>query len=215
VSKVTAALQDAKIPSSKFEALLGRIVDALPGGDLIEDAAPAATEGRVSQSGRSVLPHIIDTRPSSEATLARREAAERRRHEAEQHFESALALEESDITAARTAYFAALDVHRDHLEARINLGRLLHLNGELAQAEKVYREARHASALLSFNLAILLEDLNREDEAVAAYREALALDPSLHDAHFNLSRLHEEAERPQDALRHLLAYRRNTLDEDD
>jgi len=29
------------------------------------------------------------------------------------------------------------------------------------------------------------------------------------DAHFNLSRLHEKANRPREALRHLLAYRRH------
>lgn len=98
---------------------------------------------------------------------------------------------------------------------RINLRRLLHLNGELALAEKIYREAKHASALLSFNLAILLEDLSREEEAIVTYRDALALDPSLHDAHFNLSRLHERAERPREALRHLLAYRHQTKEERD
>ena len=112
-------------------------------------------------------------------------------------------------TAARTAYLAALSVQEDHLEARINLGRLLHLDGQLAAAEKLYRQARTSSALLSFNLAILLEDLEREEEAVAAYRDALAQDPLLCDAHFNLSRLHEKANRPREALRHLLAYRRH------
>ena len=103
---------------------------------------------------------------------------------------------------------AALNVQEDHLEARINLGRLLHLDGQLKEAERLYREARTSSALLSFNLAIVLEDLERE-EAVAAYRDALAQDPLLHDAHFNLSRLHEKANRPREALRHLLAYRRH------
>ena len=43
---------------------------------------------------------------------------------------------------------------------------------------------------------------------MSAYREALALDPQLADAHFNLARLHERAGNPKDALRHLLAYRR-------
>jgi hypothetical protein len=43
----------------------------------------------------------------------------------------------------------------------------------------MYRHARASSAILSFNLATLLEDLEREDEAVTAYREALALDPLL------------------------------------
>jgi hypothetical protein len=31
----------------------------------------------------------------------------------------------------------------------------------------------------------------------------------MHDAHFNLSRLHEKANRPREALRHLLAYKRH------
>ena len=73
----------------------------------------------------------------------------------------------------------------------------------------MYRQAKSSSALLSFNLAILLEDLEREEEAVAAYREALAQDPLMCDAHFNLSRLHEKANRPREALRHLLAYKRH------
>ena len=73
----------------------------------------------------------------------------------------------------------------------------------------MYRQAKTSSALLSFNLAILLEDLEREEEAVAAYRDALAQDPLMHDAHFNLSRLHEKANRPREALRHLLAYKRH------
>jgi tetratricopeptide (TPR) repeat protein len=129
--------------------------------------------------------------------------------EADAHFARGHALEDSDIDAARAAYLDALNSHGQHLEARINLGRLLHLNGEFTQAEKVYRQAKQSSALLSFNLAILLEDLDREGEAIEAYREALALDPHLHDAHFNLSRLHERAKQPREALRHLLAYRRH------
>jgi tetratricopeptide (TPR) repeat protein len=128
---------------------------------------------------------------------------------AHEHFQRGHMLEESDVAAARTAYLAALSVQEDHLEARINLGRLLHLDGQLAAAEQLYRQARTSSALLSFNLAILLEDLEREEEAVAAYRDALAQDPLLCDAHFNLSRLHEKANRPREALRHLLAYRRH------
>ena len=155
--------------------------------------------------------------PSSVTPFAarRRETQERRRIEAAQHYENAVALEETDLDAAREAYLAALAAHSDHLEARINLGRLLHLRGDLDEAEKIYRAARHASAELSFNLGVLLEDLNREAEATVAYRQALALDPTFADAHFNLSRLHEAASRPQDAFRHLLAYRRHTRSAED
>ena len=47
----------------------------------------------------------------------------------------------------------------------------------------MYRAARHRSALLAFNLALVLEDLGRDQEAISAYRESLALDPGMHEAH--------------------------------
>ena len=130
---------------------------------------------------------------------------------AEAHYARGFALEGTDDATARAAYREALQADPEHLEARINLGRLLHLAGELAEAERVYRQAHATSPLLSYNLAILLEDLDREEEAGAAYREALGQDPHFHDAHFNLSRLYERANQPREALKHLLAYRRHIL----
>ena len=94
------------------------------------------------------------------------------------------------------------------MEACINLGRLLHELGRLGDAEAVYRQPKTPDPLLSFNLAVLLEDLEREAEAIHLYRAALALDPSFADAHFNLARLHERAGRSRDSFRHLLAHRR-------
>jgi tetratricopeptide (TPR) repeat protein len=123
-------------------------------------------------------------------------------------FEVALALEGTDPKTARSLYENCLAQDGQHLEARINLGRLLHLEGRLRDAEKVYRGADAKDALLSFNLAVLLEDLERESEAVLVYRDALALDPGFADAHFNLARLYERKGKSKDALRHLLAYRR-------
>jgi tetratricopeptide (TPR) repeat protein len=201
VLQLASALRAARISAAKIIAALGNILAVLQ----IDAESPTR---------HHVLPLFVDTRPPTPTARRRRENEERRRLEATRHFETALALEDSDLQGARASYLAALDAHSEHLEARINLGRLLHLNGELEQAEKIYREAKQASALLSFNLAILLEDLNREEEAVLAYREALALDPGMHDAHFNLSRLHERADRPREALQHLLTYRRHTLRED-
>ena len=56
---------------------------------------------------------------------------------------------------------------------RINLGRLLHMAGRLAEAERVYRDTE-AEPFLAFNFAVLLEDLDRESDAILTYREALA-----------------------------------------
>jgi Flp pilus assembly protein TadD len=146
--------------------------------------------------------------PVRKGTPGRHSTAQRKRRLAAVHFERAFALEASNLEAARDAYRTALAIHAGHLEATINLGRLLHLNGEFAAAELIYRAAEHDSALLSFNLALLLEDLRRDDEAAGAYLTALALEPALHEAHFHLSALHERRQRPREALKHLLAYRR-------
>jgi tetratricopeptide (TPR) repeat protein len=126
-------------------------------------------------------------------------------------FEQALAVEDTDPKQARAAYEASLTVDPNHLEARINLGRLLHADGELLEAERIYRAAARPEPMLAFNLAVLLEDLGREPDAILAYRQTLAMDPLFADAHFNLARLYERARDPKSSLRHLLAYRR-TID---
>ncbi|HEY6454211.1 MAG TPA: tetratricopeptide repeat protein [Steroidobacteraceae bacterium] len=148
--------------------------------------------------------------PVRKGASARSCIAQHKRRQAAAHFERAFALEARDLDAARDAYRKALDIHAGHLEATINLGRLMHLSGELAAAESIYRAAEHDSALLSFNIALLLEDMKRDEEAVGAYLTALMLEPMLHEAHFHLSVLHERRQRPREALRHLLAYRRLT-----
>jgi tetratricopeptide (TPR) repeat protein len=205
--RAASALKAAKIPAPQIIAALRNLRNALPPGSVLTAMAlgapgndPALREGAPAWEER-LNSHTV-------TPLTRRNPRSARLAEAEAHYARGHALEESDVDAARAAYLDALNAYSDHLEARINLGRLLHLKGELKQAEKVYRQAKSSSALLSFNLAILLEDLNREQDAIDAYREALAQDPHLYDAHFNLSRLHERADQPREALRHLLAYRR-------
>ena len=218
VLRTASALKTAKISTPKITAALGNIRATLPPGSVLTALALAAsgkdlavrdgTQVWEANSRQYLLP-LSDAKGAKVTSLVASPSRPPAHVEAETHYARGHALEESDVAAARAAYLDALNAHNDHLDARINLGRLLHLDGELKEAEKVYRAAKSSSALLSFNLAILLEDLNREEEAIATYREALAQDPSLHDAHFNLSRLHERAKQPREALRHLLAYRRH------
>jgi tetratricopeptide (TPR) repeat protein len=126
----------------------------------------------------------------------------------ETHFDSAYELEADDPVAAVAAYERCLAANKGHMEARVNCGRLLHLAGRLAEAERIYRAAAEPDATLLFNLAVLLEDSGREDEAMRVYRQALEIDPGLADAHFNLARLHEQAGNRRESFRHLLAYKR-------
>ena len=127
---------------------------------------------------------------------------------AHEHYLRAIGLEDEDRLAAKSAYAACLAGDCSHLEARINLGRLLHLEGLHSDAEKVYRETDLADATLLFNIAVLMEDLGREAEAVKYYQEALTHDPGLADAHFNLAILQEHRGEAKSAYRHLLAYHR-------
>jgi tetratricopeptide (TPR) repeat protein len=220
VLRIAGALKAAKIPSAKITAAMNKMRAAMPAGSLLSSPALAASgkdlairEGArewEANSGQYALPLAAAAGPSRVVALPMVPTS-RSTGIAARHYERAHALEDSDVSAARGAYLDALQADGDHLDARINLGRLLHLEGSLKEAETVYRQAQNSSALLSFNLAILLEDLNREDDAVDAYRDALAQDPGMHDAHFNLSRLYEKRSKPQDALRHLLAYRRHIL----
>jgi tetratricopeptide (TPR) repeat protein len=128
--------------------------------------------------------------------------------QAHQHFLRGLDLEDNDAKQARAAYEACLAGDCSHLEARINLGRILHLEGLYKEAEKVYRGTKEPDAVLFYNLAAVLEDLGRDTAAVEAYRQAIVHDPGMADAHFNLSLVHERAGDVQAAFRHLLAYRR-------
>jgi tetratricopeptide (TPR) repeat protein len=135
-------------------------------------------------------------------------AASESESSADELYTRGLALEDGDPQGARAAYESCLEADPAHVDARINLGRLLHLAGRLREAEHIYRSGDQSEPFLVFNLAVLLEDLDREPDAITAYREALALDPQFADAHFNLARLYERARDPKASLRHLLAYRR-------
>lgn len=126
-------------------------------------------------------------------------------------FEQAAALEDSDSIGAVDAYRRAIAADPTHVEARINLGRLLHNTGRLTQAESVYREAIAAcgnDALLLFNFGVLLDDMKRKEEAAQAYEEALRTDPAFADCCYNLALICEELGRARDAIRHMARYRK-------
>jgi tetratricopeptide (TPR) repeat protein len=130
---------------------------------------------------------------------------------AEEWHEAGCELEGSSAEQARDAYRRALDLDPHLADAHVNLGRLLHIAGELGCAEPHYREAVSLDPddpTPHFNLGVLLEELKRRDEAVHAYRQAILRDPDFADAHCNLGLLLESLGRRQEAMRHLMAARK-------
>jgi tetratricopeptide (TPR) repeat protein len=130
---------------------------------------------------------------------------------AEDWFDKALHLEDTDPKASQAAYEQAVKLDPTYSAAWINLGRLLHTRHDEKKAEIVYRRALQecgADAVLLFNLGVVLEDLGKLDEAINAYQSAITEEPTLADGHFNLARLYEAQGKEQHALRHLGQYRR-------
>lgn len=126
-------------------------------------------------------------------------------------YDQAVALEQEDSDGALRAYEQAIAADPAHLDARINLGRLLHESGRLVQAERTYREALEkcgGNSIVLFNLGVLLDDMDRKSDAVIAYEAALQIDPALADAHYNLALLYEQFEKQKEAIRHMAQYRR-------
>lgn len=127
--------------------------------------------------------------------------------ECTRQFESALALEESDLDAAVETYRVCVARHA-HRGAVANLGRLLHLRGRITEAIQLYRSVQDPDADILYNLGVALEDVGDLRQAIAAYSEALELEPDFIDAHHNIARLYQEAGDTRRALRHWNVCRR-------
>jgi tetratricopeptide (TPR) repeat protein len=147
-------------------------------------------------------------RPQSALSRAQRE------REAMIWFERAVTLEgKSNRVGAKLAYERALRLDPELSDACINLGRLVHEDGDAAEAERLYHLAtEHApdDPIAHYNLALALEDQANPTAAVKHYEQALTIDPHFADAHFNLGRLLDHLGHHDQALRHLLMYRRLT-----
>jgi tetratricopeptide (TPR) repeat protein len=165
-------------------------------------------------SGQLVLDFSVGALAQKAAPFARRQAAAARRAgeelDAEAWFDLGLELEVASPEEARDAYRRALELDPLHLDARINLGRLLQEAGRLEEAASHYRailedHPDHATAW--FNLAVALEDMGRARDAVKAYQEAIRADRKMADAYYNLARLFVQAGKKAAALRCLGAYK--------
>jgi tetratricopeptide (TPR) repeat protein len=213
VLRTAQALAAANLPARRITRSIRALRRHLPEAMPLSGLSIAAVADRVvvregasrwqAESGQYLLGFEGDPSAGSLSVLQARPETN--------WFEHAEAIEASDAVGAIDAYRRAIAADPSRVEARINLGRLLHNTGRLAQAEGVYREAIAAcgsDALLLFNFGVLLDDMKRKEEAAKAYEEALRVDPSFADCCYNLALLCEELGRQRDAIRHMARYRR-------
>ena len=219
VLRTAQALAAAHIPARRvirsMKELRRRLPESMPLSGLSISAdgdKVVVREGRgrwQADSGQYLLAFEADPRSGSWNVIQPERA--RREPSAPEWFERAVALESADAAAAMKAYRCAIAADPSLLDARINLGRLLHDTGRLAEAERVYRDATEAGAedaRLFYNLGVLLGDMERREEAFDAYQSALRIDPQLADCCYNLALLCEALGKPREAIRYMGQYHR-------
>src|SRR5689334_880716 len=228
VLRTARALNAAHVPPRRITRSLKQLRDRLPDQVPLSGLSIRAVGDHVvvqeggarwqADSGQYLLDLDVSV-AGGELSLLERSAAddthsdEQSHADAETCFDRGWELEKHDAAGARAAYEQALELSPHYTEASINLGRLWHEAGELARAERVYRDALKQDAtdpLLRFNLGVVLEDAGKRAEAIALYLSALALDPKFADCHYNLALAYEAAGDAKRAIRHLAEYRKLT-----
>lgn len=195
-------------------------------GRLVVDDGTRAWEPESGQQHfRLALPAATDTAQIAAPTVAGENSAPDphcddinaphapKGDDAEQWFQVARRLEDTDPEGAYQAYLRALAWDPEHLDATINIGRMCAAAGQLERAAAYFRQAVRLApdnAIAHFNLGVTLHDLGDLAGARTAYQAALEIDPEFADAHFNLASLLDQDGDHTSAREHLLAYQKTT-----
>jgi tetratricopeptide (TPR) repeat protein len=223
VLRTAQALADANVPQRRITKSVRELRRHLPEAMPLSGLSICAVADRVvvreggsrwqAESGQYLLEFEGDPANGSLSVIERnveRKSGAETPSGAQDWFERGVALERGDAEAALQAYEHAIAADPAFLDAYINLGRLLHVAGRFAKAEQVYRDAvrvRGNDPVLLYNLGVLLDDMDRKADAMAAYDAAVHGDPSLADGHYNLALLCEKLGKPKEAIRHMARYR--------
>jgi len=221
ILRTAQALEAAKVPRKRItrsvKELRRRLPESMPLSGLsiaAEADSVVVREGARSwqaESGQYLLAFEGDPADGSLSVLEPPSAEPP--PGAEDWFDRGAALEERDREAALAAYGRAIAADPKLVNARINLGCLLHEMGRFGEAESVYRGALQAHGgdpVLYYDLGVLLDDMGRKPQALEAYQAALRADPGFADCHYNLALVCEGLGKPRDAIRHMAEYRRLT-----
>ena len=218
--RTARGLRCAEISARRVSATLTSLSRGLPAGKCVSSL-------KLVRNGRAILARDRETtwetdtgqllldfgRPSSIGVveLPSRSYRVHESNDACDWFELGLEYERREANReAEEAYRRACELDEEHVNARINLGRLRHAAKALEEAERLYREAlaiepRHPIAL--FNLGVVLEDRGNAGSAIECYKLSIDTDPTIAEAHYNLARLYVKQSDETQAIRHYARYK--------
>lgn len=199
------------LPPRRVRRALRQLRRGLPDGRPLSATSLAAAGDRIAmregdllwelETGQAALDFSRSER--RRASPAEAPASLGAEADADAWFDIGVEREEQDLKAAIAAYRQALALDPDHVDARVNLGRIRQGEGDIAGAVDLYRQALDLDpthAIARFNLGTACEDEGQTEAAIAAY-EAVAAE--LTDARYNLARLYEQTGRRDLATREL------------
>jgi tetratricopeptide (TPR) repeat protein len=132
---------------------------------------------------------------------------------AEACFEEGCQLDRDSATHAEAirVYREALELHAEFADCHCNLGAVHYNRGERKKARECFLrclEIDDGHIEANFNLANLLEEDGRDQDALRHYHVAMESDPMYPDLHINLALLYEKLGSPMEACRHWRSYLR-------
>jgi tetratricopeptide (TPR) repeat protein len=160
------------------------------------------------ESGQILFNFEVSSPAGVISTLSQRSSSvdESPETRAEDWYQKAVQLEQTDPDEAIEAYQFAIALSPHHFGAHLNLGRVFQSRNQLSSAETHFRYALRvdpSSATAAYHLGVALAALDLPGEAVEAFELAVQLEPGLIDAHRYLGRLYREAGIRKRAEQHL------------
>lgn len=216
--RTAKGLIDARIKPGRIKRALRRLRETLPDGRPLAGLAIHADGTRIvvrdgeqpfdAEFGQTLFDFDVKELSAGVTPILERATQQTAREtdSAEDWFEVGARFEMTSSANAETAYRRAIELDPQHVDAHVNLGRLLHEGGKLEEAEVHYREALQAAPddhVAWFNLGVLLQAQGKRKLALSAYQHALAEDDASIETHLEIARLFEQLGQRTDAVRHL------------